>query len=339
MNTLHVLGSPYSVTHIDNKIDPFSILTLKFIKYMMKYGWNVIHYSTIGSEVPCENVICNFNIRPQRPPNILDFNTKAGPEIAKRKHAGDMIICFHGLDNKGACDYNTDLKHVEPSIGYDTKAVFAPYRAFVSTAQMHMFYGERGMLMNPSWFDAVIPNAISPDDFDYCEDKEDYLLFFGRVMETKGIHLAIQIAQKLETRLVVAGPGDIRSIGYQTIPKFIEPVGLCDGTQRRRLMSKAKAILGPTYYIEPFGNMIPEGYFSGTPAITTDWGGFCDTVVHGHTGFRCREFSEFISAVENLNLIRPKNCYDWAQKNYHDDVVHEKLHHYLIKIHELNFYR
>ena len=339
MTTLHVLGSPYSTTNINNRIDPFSILTLKFITYMMKYGWNVIHYSTIGSEVPCENVICNNFIRPQREPNTVDFNMRAGPEIAKRKQPGDMIVCFHGVDNKGACDHNPDLKHIEPSIGYDTKAVFAPYRAFVSTAQMHMFYGERGMLMNPSWFDAVIPNAITPSEFDYCEDKEDYLLLFGRVMESKGVHLAIQVAQHTKTRLLIAGPGDLKNMGYNGTTPYVEAVGICNAEQRRKLMSKARALIGPTYYIEPFGNMVPEAYMSGTPAITTDWGGFCDTVVNGYTGFRCREFREFVSAVENIKTINPKDCYNYAIKNYHDDVVHDKLNNYMNKIFEANFYR
>jgi glycosyltransferase involved in cell wall biosynthesis len=339
MSTLHILGSPYSPTHINNRIDPFSIAALKFITYMMNYGWRCIHYSVVGSEVPCENVICNDRILPERPPNTAEFNRRAGPEIAKRKQPGDMIICFHGVDNKGACDQNPDLKAIEPSIGYDTKAVFAPYRAFVSTAQMHMFYGERGMLMSPSWFDAVIPNAMTASEFDYCEEKEDYLLFFGRVMETKGVILAIQVAEHTGQRLVIAGPGTLQSMGYTTIPNHVEMVGLCDAEQRRKLMSKAKAIIGPTYYIEPFGNMITEGFMSGTPAITTDWGGFCDTVINGYTGYRCREFREFTSAINNIGNIKPSDCRDWAMKNYEDSVVHEKLHNYITKIRDSNFYR
>jgi len=306
---------------------------------MQSYGWNCVHYGAIGSEVNCENVICNTVIRTDRAPNTQDFNPKAGEEIRKRKQPGDMIICFHGVDNKGACDANLDLKHIEPSIGYDTRAVFAPYRAFVSAAQMHMFYGERGMLMNPSWFDAVIPNAITPGEFTYNEDKKDYLLFFGRVMESKGIHLAIQVAEATNKKLVIAGPGDLKNMGYSHSPSHVEVVGPCNAEQRRQLMSEAKAIIGPTYYIEPFGNMVPEGYMSGTPAITTDWGGFLDTVVQGHTGYRCREFREFVAAVNNIDKIKPINCLNYALENYHDDVVHEKLHNYLVKILEHNFYR
>ena len=35
------------------------------------------------------------------------------------------------------------------------------------------------------------------DDFEYTpEKKEDYLLFLGRVYEGKGVHIAIQVAEK-----------------------------------------------------------------------------------------------------------------------------------------------
>ena len=116
-------------------------------------------------------------------------------------------------------------------------------------------------------------------------------------------------------------------------------VGLCDANQRKVLMRDARAIIGPTYYIEPFGNMVVEGYFSGTPAITTDWGGFVDTVVNGVTGYRCREFKEFINALNNIDKIDPHVCRKWAEDNFSETVVHEKFDFYFKKILSGSFYR
>ena len=130
---------------------------------------------------------------------------------------------------------NPDCKWVEPSIGYRASGVFAPYRAFTSYAQMHMFYGERGMLMNPSWFDVVIPNPFTVDEFEYKEDKEDYFLYFGRVIEEKGIHLAIQATEKLGKKLIIAGPGDLRHLGYNKVPDHVEVFGVADAEQRKQL--------------------------------------------------------------------------------------------------------
>lgn len=339
MKTLHILGNPTSPVHILNRIDPFSIAVIKFITNMTKLGWNCIHYGVAGCEVECESVICADGINKDRHTAITQYNKIAASEIAKRKRPGDMIMCFHGWENKAAAEANDDLPIVEPSIGYDTKAVFAPYRVFTSYAQMHMFYGEKGMLMEPSWFDAVIPNAFTPSEFEFSKTKKDYVLYFGRVVESKGINVAIQATERSGHNLVIAGPGTLADLGYTEIPAHVTCFGVANVDQRRALMRDAKAIIGPTYYVEPFGNMVAEGYFSGTPAITTDWGGFTETVVQGVTGYRCREMKDFVDALKNIWRIDPAVCRDWAWSNYEESVVHKKLDEYFRKILERNFYR
>ena len=104
-------------------------------------------------------------------------------------------------------------------------------------------------------------------------------------------------------------------------------------------MRDAQAIIGPTYYVEPFGNMVVEGYFSGTPAITTDWGGFTETVVHGVTGYRCREFRDFVKALKQIDLIDPKACRDWAWTHCEEESVHKRFDEYFKKIQAKDFYR
>lgn len=339
MPTLHILTSPESPVHINNRIDPFSIAAVKFIKNMQQLGWTAIHYGIAGSEVDCEMALCLPFITNDHQHNVRTYNDNAAKEIAARKQSGDIILCFHGWENQEAANANKDLPIIEPSIGYMTSAIFAPYRVFTSYAQMHMFYGERGMLMNPSWYDAVIPNAFSVDEFEFSVEKEDYFLYFGRVIENKGVHIAIQATERTGQKLIIAGPGDLKDLGYATIPSHVTAVGLCNAVQRKKLMKGAKAIMGPTYYVEPFGNMVVEGYLSGTPAITTDWGGFTETVVHGATGYRCREMRDFVYAIENIDKIDPHTCRDWAIENYSEEVVHQQFDEYFKKVLAADFYR
>ena len=339
MTTLHILSSPYSTVHIENRIDPFSISTIKMINYMTQFGWDCIHYSIVGSEVSCTTVRCLDELHSDKNVNIAKYNQRAGQEIASRKKPGDMILCMYGVENQSAANANKDLKTIEPGIGYTVNAIFAEYRVFTSYAHMHMFYGDRKKEHTPGWFDAVIPNGITSSEFDYTENKDDYFLYFGRIIYEKGVSLAIQATEAAGKKLIIAGKGELSDIGYNTIPKHVEVVGPCNIEQRRKLMSNARAIIGPTYYIEPFGNMVVEGYFSGTPAITTDWGGFTETVVQGKTGFRCREFKEFVDAINNIDVIRPKDCLDWAMTNYEDSVIHKKLDQYFRKVAQSDFYR
>lgn len=339
MTILHILSSPHSPVHPDNRIDAFSIAVWKFIKHMTNLGWSCIHYGVAGCQVDCETVICLPQIENSSSSNVEKYNLAAGKTIAERKQPGDLILCFYGSENQMAAEANSDLRIIEPSIGYSAEAVFAPFRVFVSYAQMHYYYGRRQMLHNPSWFDAVIYNAISEDEFAYNEQKDDYILYFGRVVEDKGLHIAIQATEVTGRRLIIAGPGSLENLGYKETPKHVQVVGPCDVVQRKILMSLASAIIGPTHYIEPFGNMIAEGYMSGTPAITSDWGGFSETVQQGVTGFRCRDFRDFVNAIDGIHTIKSSACKEWAMKNCEDSVVHNQFDRYLKKVLSLNFYR
>ena len=328
---IHVLVNPRNPTGLMNRVDPFAVHAYKYIKHLSKH-YEMVHYGIPGAQVDCEHVDIDT-----APVEVRLFNERAGAQIRQRASDNDIIVCFYGIDNQLACEMNPNCKVVEPSIGYRANGVFAPYRVFTSYAQMHMFYGERGMLMNPSWFDTVIGNPFTVEEFEYNDKKEDYFLYFGRVVEEKGIHLAIQATEKLGKKLIVAGPGSLKNLGYDKIPDHVEVFGIANAEQRKQLMKNAKCLLGLTYYVEPFGNMIIEANLSGTPVITTDWGAFPEIVLEGDTGYRVRDFKSLLKAMENINKIDPWECREWGL-NFSDEEIHNQHHKYLQKIIKNQFY-
>lgn len=328
---IHVLANPRTQTGLMHRTDPFAVHAYKYIKHLSPH-FDMIHYGIPGAQVDCEHVDI-----PTDPQNIKGFNQIAGAEIRKRAKAGDIIVCFYGVDNKLACDMNPSCKIVEPSIGYRANGTFAPYRVFTSYAQMHMFYGERGMLMNPSWFDAVIPNPFTVSEFDLYHNKEDYFLYFGRICPEKGVDLAIQATEVLGKKLVIAGPGSLQAMGYDRIPNHVEVVGVLGPEKRKEFMGKAKALLGLTYYVEPFGNMVIEANLCGTPVVTTDWGGFAETVDHGVTGYRVRDFKSLLTAMESVKDIDPRACRRHGLK-YSDESVHQLHAEYIRRVMKNDFY-
>lgn len=328
---IHVLVNPRNPTGLMNRTDPFAVHAYKYIKHLSQH-YEMIHYGVPGAQIECEHVDIDT-----APIEIRLFNERAGAQIRNRASDNDLIVSFYGVDNKLACDMNSNCKVVEPSIGYRANGVFAPYRVFTSYANMHYFYGERGMLMNPSWFDAVIGNPFTIDEFEYSDTKQDYFLYFGRVCDEKGVHLAIQATEKLGKKLIVAGPGSLKAMGYAKIPDHVEVFGVANAEQRKELMKNAKALLGLTYYVEPFGNMIIEANLSGTPVITTDWGAFPEIVHEGVTGYRVRDFKNLLTAMESIDTINPENCRKWGL-NFSDEEIHDKHHKYLQRVIKNQFY-
>jgi glycosyltransferase involved in cell wall biosynthesis len=157
------------------------------------------------------------------------------------------------------------------------------------------------------------------------------------VCEEKGVHLAIQATEKLGKKLIVAGPGSLKSLGYDSTPDHVEVFGVADAEQRKQLMKNAKALFGLTYYVEPFGNMIIEANLSGTPVITTDWGAFPEIVLDGETGYRVRDFKSLLTAIETIDKIDSFNCREWGL-NFSDEEIHYKHKQFLDKIIKNKFY-
>lgn len=304
-------------------------------KMLTDLGHTVIHYGAEGSDLQCtEHVTCVTDAEQEYtyedkgwPHVIFDpdyykdkayvlFNERVINEINKRKQPHDMLLCSMGVAQKGIADA-THVMAVEMGIGYT--GTFAQYRVFESYAWMAYLYG----MQMPSAsscdgrnYDCVIPNYFDPDDFTPRYDKEDYLLYVGRLTPRKGVNIAYEVAKRTEMKLVVAGMGKLKDVGIPEDDKLVEYVGSVGTAERDKLMGGARAILVPTIYFEPFGGVNVEAMFCGTPAITSDFGGFVETVNHGVTGYRCRTLEQFVWAAKNAHKLDLPMIRDYAVKNY-----------------------
>jgi glycosyltransferase involved in cell wall biosynthesis len=269
------------------------------------------------------------------------FTKNCITEINKRKLFGDFLLCCFGTYQKEIADTVAIPDTVEIGIGYTGS--FARFRIFESRFQMNWSYGAEGK-GDGNFYDTVIPGFFDPDDFEYCEKKDDYYLYLGRIVTRKGIFIAQQVCEKIGAKLIVAGFGLDETVNvtdansYKELLKKpnVEYVGFAGLEKRRQLMAHAKAVFMPSYYLEPFGYVAIEAQLSGTPAITTDFGAFPETVNQGVTGYRCKSFAEFVWAAENVDKIKPANCRKWAIKNFSLDNAVAKYGDYFNHI--LNLY-
>jgi len=276
------------------------------------------------------------------------FNAKASEEISVRKKQGDFLLLFWGVGHAGAARAHKDLFIVEPGIGSYNNMI-APFAVFESYAVMHHVYAKFGHY--PRFMDAVVPNYFDQKDFldatkdvdqavaTYLKDKPigptmktilslpkgSYVVFIGRIIATKGIQTAIEVCRAAGIKLVIAGQGSIQdavqkdfkvTLNGPEAPNGLTHVGYIEPSERAVLIARAKCIICPTLYAEPFGGVNVEAQMSGIPVITTDWGGFAETVDHGLSGYRCRSMDHFSWALKNVDLLDRTAIRDRAIKNY-----------------------
>lgn len=335
----HVLGLAHTKTTDEYLPCAFTQKVLKFCAMMTDRGHTVIHYGAEGSMPHCTEhvdvitaaeqkaIYGDYDWRAEQFKHEVDdeasriFNERAVKAISVRAGRGDFLCITAGLRQAPIARALPALMAVETGIGY--AASFAKARVFESYAWMHTAYGAEAAQtgQNPaSSHDAVIPNYWYPDDFEYCEKKENYLLFVGRMIMNKGVNIAAAIAETVRVPLIVAGQGSLWSAGVISSPN-IRHVGTVDKVQRSQLMSRAKAVVVASQYVEPFGGVAIEAQMCGTPVIASDWGAFPETVVHGVTGYRCRTFDHYLWAARNVDKISPAACRAWAVANYSVDRV------------------
>lgn len=343
----HLLGVPHLPTNKHEALAcAFSQKILRMAQLLKGLGHEVIFYGVEGSEVECDEFVPVvsrelwqevYGRKDQSktydydPDDIVYrvFNREAIKEINKRKKERDFLLITLGYPQKPIADAVNIPLTTEIGIGYP--GPFAPYKIWESYAWMHHLYGRDGQ-EDIVDYDAVIPGFFDPNDFEYCEEKEDYFLYLGRIIHRKGIRVAIEIAETLGKKLKVAGQ---LSENVDLSSPNVEFVGFADLEKRKKLMSKAKAVLMPTLYLEPFGYVAIEAMFSGTPVITTDGGAFNETIQHGKVGYRCRTYDQFMWAARNIDKIKSADCRRWAEDNYSMERVSKMFQEYFEQLQEL----
>lgn len=316
----------------------------------MSLGHEVYHYGTEGSNPPCTEHITIMTKEDQKRffgdhdwhtdffniewngslPYWQHANINAASEINKRKQKRDFVCLIGGDCQKEISDLVGESMTINVEFGIGYKGAFAKYRAFESYAQMHKVYmfGKNGYNTDGGNYDAVIPNYFDPDDFPFGAEKDDYYLFIGRFIVRKGIRVAVQATKVMGAHLKMAGQGVTARDGQKLIGEeltidepHVEHVGYADVKKRGELMSRAKAVFVPTYYLGPFEGVAVEAMMCGTPVLTSDWGAFPETVQHGVTGYRCRTLEQWVWAAEAATKLDPEKIRRYAVSNYGIDRV------------------
>lgn len=174
----------------------------------------------------------------------------------------------------------------------------------------------------------VIPNPIDVASWPMRHDKDDYLLWIGRMTVEKGPHRAIAAAAAADVPIVLAGviqPGQQEFFEREVLPhvdgdrvRFIGEIG---GALKHSTFAGARALLMPIRWQEPFGMVMVEALACGTPVIAFAEGAAREIIVDGETGFLVDDEKAMGAAVARLSTIDPRACRAWVVEHCDVNVV------------------
>ena len=169
----------------------------------------------------------------------------------------------------------------------------------------------------------VIYNAIPMELFPVEENKEGYLLFLGRIMPEKGILEAISVAKKTGIPLIIAAKVDPvdRTFYESKVEPLIDQslvryVGEVDFRAKVEYLKKARCLLFPISWEEPFGLVMVEALACGTPVIAFRRGSVPEIITHGVNGYVVDTVDAMANAVYDVSKISSRACRESVEARF-----------------------
>lgn len=174
---------------------------------------------------------------------------------------------------------------------------------------------------------ATVHNGTDVEIFNFSDECDDFLFFSGRINPVKGVKEAIKVARDSGHRLLIAGPPDHGHQYY--FDQHIKPeldenilyIGRMDQSQLKTYYQKAKALLTPVQWEEPFGLTTIEAMACGTPVISLDRGAAPEIIIDGKTGYVCKSIGDMVEAVAKVDQLDRQDCRKHVENNFSYEVM------------------
>jgi glycosyltransferase involved in cell wall biosynthesis len=335
-SVIHIIGLPHTIVSNDYSTCAFTGKVLRFSKMMVKYGWEIHEYSNEGSEsdASVHHIILSkkefeklkkvkakdkFYTDDISNNNLYKAYWDKVFDVIKRTVKKGDIVCHVFGPNKELCSVVPDCYHVESGIGYTCEFFKLDYRIFETNSWMHWHYGRHHESTghNYRW---VVPNYYDVNEWDINLEPKKYILFFGRIISSKGLDTIVEIAKRMPTEeFIICGSGDATQwVSQSPNIKYHPPVL---GLERSDMVGNAKCMLMPTIFIEPFGGSGVEAQLCGTPLVAVNYGAFRETIEDGKTGFLCNTLADWVESIKRIGKIKRQYVADRARSIWSLDVV------------------
>ncbi len=203
----------------------------------------------------------------------------------------------------------------------DEPATLALYEQLDDLPLVSISDAQRGTLSRCNWA-GTIYHGLPKDLYPVGTGEGGYLVFVGRISPEKRIDRAVAIAEQAGLPLLIAAKRNesekayVKTVeGYLSSPgvTFLGEVGERD---KGELLGQARALLFPIDWPEPFGLVMVEAMFCGTPVIAWRRGAVPEIVESGTTGYIVDSIEEAVAAVKAVGSIDRLRCAEAARARF-----------------------
>ncbi len=173
-------------------------------------------------------------------------------------------------------------------------------------------------------------NFIDKPSQDLATEKKDYVLYFGRFSEEKGVKTLIKVCKQLpEIPFIFAGTGPLEDL-LTDVPN-IKNVGFQTGEALVNLISQARLTVYPSEWYENCPFSVMESQMYGTPVLGADIGGIPELIKVGQTGdlFESGNAEQLKDRI--LKLYKSTDVTEGYSENCRN-VQFDSIHNYMKKI-------
>jgi glycosyltransferase involved in cell wall biosynthesis len=172
--------------------------------------------------------------------------------------------------------------------------------------------------------DRVVPNGIELARFRPWRRKSNYAVVMSRICPEKGIHLAIDAAERAGIELRIAGSVFEYAEHREYFESMIRPrlsnrirfIGSVGSARKANLLAGARCLLVPSLAPETNSLVAMEAMAAGTPVIAFAVGALPEIISDGCTGFLVDSIEEMAEAIGKVDSISPAICRREAEERF-----------------------
>jgi len=236
-------------------------------------------------------------------------------EEVYRASSGFDVVHFHVDYVHFPSSRRQPLSHVTTLHGrLDLPSLKPLYREFSDVPLVSISNAQRRPVPWANW-QGTVYHGLPVDLLSGGPGDGNYLAFLGRVSPEKGLERAIEISRRTNLPLKVAAKVDEADRNYYETEirplcesPLVDFIGEISESDKAEFLGKAKALLFPINWPEPFGLVMIEAMACATPVIAFSGGSVEEVIDEGVTGFIVDSVEDATRAIERIDDIDRQKC-------------------------------